>query len=196
MTRWVAAPLVALTMLTMSAWLGELEDTTELSARLAKSSESAPGETKRAAEEVEALPQLAELTTQQAHAFHALAEALDVSAERVVAFNDVLRQQRADLGDLAQSMSELDDPLDCVESTLVELRDSARRTPSAIGSISATLGAITGAQNKAIRHLQSINRKLAALGVLAGASGVEAPPGPRGAPVPIPTFEPSPLECE
>ena len=195
MTRWIAAPLVALTALMLSGFLSALEATTEESVRLAQSSASAPRTTSQAATQVETLPQLAELTTQQANAFKALADALALSAQRVEDFNGLLARQEGNLADLAESMGDVDAPLDCIDETLGDLLVSSRSTPRAIRAITTTLGGITDAQNKAIRHLKSLNRKLAALGVIARASGVDRPAGPGGAPPPIPDFEPQPLLC-
>lgn len=195
MNRWFAVPLVALFALTMSGFLSHLEDTTEASAALARSSASAPRTTGAAAAEVETLPQLAELTTQQANAFKALADALDLSAARVEDFNGLLEGQEKDLAELASSMGELDQPLDCIDETLADLLASSSATPRVVRAITATLGGITRSQNKAIRHLQSLNRKLAALGVLATATDVEAPRGPAGEPPDVEDFNPKPLEC-
>lgn len=195
MTRWIAAPLVALVALVLSGFLSELETMTEESAALARSSASAPRTTQEAAEEVEDLPQLAELTTQQANAFGVLADALEVSAQRVEDFNGLLADQQAGLADLARSMGAFDEPLDCIDRTLSDLLASSRATPGEVRAITATLSGITDAQNKAIRHLKSLNRKLAALGVLATATDVEPPRGPKDARLRIPDFEPRPLEC-
>ena len=195
MTRWIAAPLVALTALVFSGFLSELETMTEESAALARSSASAPRTTQAAAEEVEDLPQLADLTTQQAKAFAALADALEISAQRVEDFNALLAAQQGDLAELARSMASFDEPLDCVDRTLNDLLASSRATPGEVRAITTTLSGITDAQNKAIRHLKSLNRKLAALGALATASGVDPPRGPEGGPARIPDFDPRPLEC-
>ena len=195
MNRWIAMPLVALFALTMSGFLSQLERTTEASAALARSSKSAPRTTGAAAAEVEDLPQLAELTTQQANAFGALADALDLSAARVEDFNGLLEGQEGDLADMAAAMSQLAEPLDCIDETLADLLASSSATPRIVRAITSTLGGITESQNKAIRHLKSLNRKLAALGALATATDVDAPRGPSGEPPEVEDFNPRPLEC-
>lgn len=162
---------------------------------MAKSSESAPRTTGAAAREVRTLPQLAGLTNQQAAAFRALAVALESSAQRIVDFNGLVRDQGRDLATLADSMEGLDDPLNCLDETLEKLLVSSRATPGVVGGITVTMSSITEAQNKAIRHLKSINRKLTALGLVAAASGVEPPPPAPDAPVPMPDFDGKSLEC-
>ncbi|HYN36380.1 MAG TPA: hypothetical protein VEV82_05340 [Actinomycetota bacterium] len=195
MTRWIAAPVAALFALMMSGFLSDLQRTTELSVDMAKSSESAPRTTEAAAREVRTLPQLAELTNQQASAFRALAVALESSAKRIVDFNGLVRDQGQDLGELADSMAALDDPLNCLDETLETLLVSSRTTPRVVGGITDTMSSITDAQNKAIRHLKSINKKLTTLGLVVAASGVEPPPPAPDAPVPLPDFDGKSLEC-
>jgi hypothetical protein len=194
-TRWIALPLVALFALTMSGFVRDLERTTEQSAALAAASEEAPRTTGEAARQVESLPQLARLTEQQATAFRALSDALEVSAERVIDFNDSVRTQSSNLGTLLESMERLGDPLGCVDETLVRLLRASGATPEVVESIGGKMVLITAAQNKAIRHLKSINRKLTALGLAAGATGVEPPSSPPDAPAPELDFDPGAVEC-
>lgn len=72
--RWFVAPLIAAPFLTGSGFMNALERTTEASARLAETSEEAPERTASAAEGVEDLPRVADLTQQQADAFEILAD--------------------------------------------------------------------------------------------------------------------------
>ncbi len=186
MTRWGLALGGAALALTMSGWLSSLERTTEQSALLAESSKTAPRTTGAAEQEVSGLPAIADLTGRQAAAFDALADALEVSSQRVADFNDTLGSQIQGLGALRASMAALDDPISCVRGRLATLLSASARTPRALDRITAGLAAIRAAQNKSIRHLRSINRKLTALGPLATASGVEAPPVPDLRPPPQP----------
>lgn len=179
MTRWLIPPLIGALLLTGSGFLRSLETTTERSAALAASSESAPRSTSRAAEELAPLPVLADLTTHQAEAFEELAEALDLSAQRVFALNDTLAEQADGIERMTAGLEDLNDPLDCVRVNLARLRDQSRAVPSGIRGVETILQRIIGSQDKAIRHLKSINRKLAALGLVATASGVEPPPAPQ-----------------
>ena len=187
MTKWLIPPLLGALLLTGSGFLRALEATTERSASLAEASESAPRSTGRAVEELAPLPVLADLTTVQAEAFDQLAKALDLSAQRVFALNDTLADQSEGIDRMTQGLEELHDPLDCVRTNLIRLRDQSGAVPEGIRRVESYLGDIIGSQDKAIRHLRSINRKLAALGVVATASGVEPPPEPQIEP-------PSPVE--
>ena len=71
---------------------------------------------------------------------------------------------------------------------------SGEVTPS-IDQITVTLGRLIDSQNKSIRHTRSINRKLAALGVVATVQGVEPPPPAPDAPVPEGGSAPPGREC-
>jgi chromosome segregation ATPase len=195
MIRWIAAPLAGLMLFGGSAFLDALEKTTEESLALAEASEEAPETTAEAAGEVETLPAVAHLTEEQASAFRALADALEVSARRVAGFNEQLRTQSDGLGSLAGAMEKLDGSVKCIRTRLDSLLAASEATPPALEGVSDPLTFITAAQNKSIRHLKSINRKLAALGVVAVASGVEAPPPPDDAPPPEPGGTPRPLDC-
>jgi hypothetical protein len=177
-TRWLIPPLIGALLLTGSGFLRALETTTERSAALAESSESAPRSTGRAAAEVAPLPVLADLTTHQAEAFEELARALDLSAQRVFALNDTLAWQAEGIDAMTTALDGLHDPLDCAARNLDKLGRQSHAVPSGIRGVEEILWDIIGSQDKAIRHLRSINRKLAALGLVATASGVEPPPVP------------------
>ncbi|MEA2432619.1 MAG: hypothetical protein QOG54_76 [Actinomycetota bacterium] len=183
--RWLIAPLIAGFLFVTSGFLGSLESTTENSKELAAASEEAPGTTAEAANRVAPLPTLANLTTQQAAAFKELSDALDVSARRVFALNDALGRQATALDDLKGDLSALGDSVGCVSARLSDLNDTADRVAPAVNELTVILRSLVAAQDKAIRHLKSINRKLAALGAIATATDVEPPPPP-----PEPTFTP------
>ena len=186
MTKWLIPPLIGALLFTGSGFLSALETTTDRSAELAASSESAPRSTGRAVEELAPLPVLADLTTVQADAFDELAKALDLSAQRVFALNDTLADQADGIDRMTTGLEGLDEPLDCVSANLQRLRAQSRVVPGGIREVESILDDIIGSQDKAIRHLRSINRKLAALGLVATASGVEPPPAPDlGAPAPV-----------
>ena len=195
MTRWLALPISAAVLLMGSGFLSSLESTTEESARLAATSEEAPGETRAAAGEVARLPDVADLTSRQADAFRALADALEISAGRVEDFNSTLASQAGGLRDLRATILGLISPALCVERRLDSLLGATRSTPGAIGSISSSMNDIIDAQNKSIRHLKSINRKLTALGAVATASDVEPPPPPGDVPGPAATGSANPVTC-
>jgi hypothetical protein len=193
--RWIVAPLAGLLLFGGSAFLDALEQTTEESLALAEASEEAPVTTAEAAGEVETLPAVAQLTKEQAAAFRALAEALQVSADRIAGFNDTLAGQAEGLEALAAAMARVDGSVRCIRTRLDALLDASEATPPALAAVSDPLVGITSAQNKSIRHLKSINRKLTALGVVAVASGVEAPPPPEDAPAPEPGAAPEAVDC-
>ena len=195
MTRWLAAPLVAIFLFGGSAFLDALEKTTEESLALAESSEEAPKTTAEAAGQVKTLPAIAELTDQQASAFRGLSEALQVSSRRVADFNDTLRAQGEGLESLAEAMGDTDSSVDCVRDRLAALIQTTEATPLALGRVGDPLGSITDSQEKSIRHLKSINRKLKALGVVARTSGVEPPSPPGDAAPPEPGDKPRALDC-
>ncbi|MDQ3956055.1 MAG: hypothetical protein M3285_10970 [Actinomycetota bacterium] len=178
MNRWALAVAAAAVTLTMSGWLSALERTTEASAALAETSAQAPRSTREAATEVSSLPEIADLTERQATAFAALADALEISSDRVSNLNDTLRAQIGGLSDLAGTMGELGSPVSCVRGRLGSLLAASAETPAALARITDRMGAILAAQNKSIRHLKSINRKLAALAAVAAARDVPPPPRP------------------
>ena len=186
MTKWLIAPLIGAVLLSGSGFLRALEATTVTSEEMAAASRDAPRSTAEAAEEVGSLPALADITTYQAEAFDQLARALEMSARRVFALNDQLADQASGIEEMRSELADLDVPLDCVRSRIATLSDQGRDIPSGIRKVEAILERIIGSQDKAVRHLRSINRKLAALGVVATASGAEPPPLPDvEAPTPV-----------
>jgi hypothetical protein len=194
--RWIVAPLLAATALGLSGFLDALENTTESSAELARASSEAPRTTQRAAEELEGLPVLADLSVQQSDAFRALADALEVSARRAVSLNESVDAQARRLRGLASRLASLAPSIDCARSRLRGLVETSAGGPAILRAITSTLGRIIAAQDKSVRHLRSINRKLTALGVAAAASGVEPPPPPpAGAGGPRPGPPPGPRQC-
>ena len=178
--KWILAPLVAGFVLVSSAWLHELEQTTLTAAQLAEASRSAPRTTESAAEEVSTLPAVARLTHRQAVSFEALADALASSAERVRSLNDSIAGQVSSLGELRRALGGFDEFVSCAHRRLEALTSAADRVPQRLGSITTLLRRLSAAQLKSIRHLRSINRKLALLGVTADATDVEVPPIPEG----------------
>lgn len=189
--RWVVAPLVALLLLTGSGFMDALERTTDASALLSESSEEAPETTAEAARGVGPLPDIADLTEQQAEGLSALADALEVSAERVGALDSALGEQLDGLDALASDLEGLEPVMGCVAGRLKDLLAASDTVPNKVRALARILGGLIDSQDKSIRHLKSINRKLAALGVLASAQGVEPPPGP-GAPGDISPGAPPP----
>ena len=195
MTRWIVLPLVAALTMTTSGFLNALERTTRESTRLAEVSEGAPRTSQEATDEVKDLPLIAELTGRQAQAFTGLADALELSARRVRSFGTAVRQQVDGVKEVATAIEAMRPEIACVEDKLVALVEAGASSPALLSDMTATLRSVVSTQNKSIRHLKSINRKLAALGVVATASGVEAPPSPGGAPTPKPGAAPEPLAC-
>jgi hypothetical protein len=184
--RWLIAPLIAAIAFLGSGWLDALERTTKNSAALARTSEGAPEETQAAADAVGSLPTIADLTDQQASGFRALVEALKLSAERVLDLNATLDEQGRSLETLGGGLDLFRSPLQCVEERLEELVRASDSIPPALADIEATIGFLSRQQDRSIRHLKSINRKLAALGVVAAATDVKVPPPPGDAPPPSP----------
>jgi hypothetical protein len=74
----------------------------------------------------------------------------------------------------------------CVEARLRRLTQLTDDVPSRLRRTATTLVSLIDSQEKSIRHLRSINRKLALLGVAAEISDVKVPPLPRGDRVPEP----------
>ena len=176
--KWIVAPLIAALFLAGSGFMSSLERTTEASIRLADSSEEAPERTAEAAEDVGSLPQVANLTRQQADAFEILADALETSAGRVEDLNSTVAEQLDGLAALVGDIDALDPSVACVGRRLDALIAASSDGPRLIGQISGVLDTVNGSQKRSIRHLKSINRKLTALGLLADATGVESPPPP------------------
>ena len=193
--KWIVAPLLAAFVLVTSGFLNSLEDTTDATKELVASSREAPKTTAEAAEGVGSLPQIAELTTQQASALAALADALEASAERVSELNNSLGDQSADLAALSAGLGDVLPQVDCIKDRIVRLKSASGEVTPSIDQITATLGRLIDSQNKSIRHTRSINRKLAALGVVATAQGVEPPPQPSDAPAPEGGSAPPGREC-
>jgi hypothetical protein len=189
--RWVAIPLVAGLVFVTSGFLHELESTTKASAALARTSREAPQTALEGAREVEDLPVLASLTEQQARAFDALADALDVSARRVFSLTDLIDKQATSIDGLREVMRGLDLTSACVGARLRRLTQFTDDVPPRLRSIATTLVSLIDTQDKSIRHLRSINRKLTLLGVAAELSDVKVPPVPRGGRVPEPKVESS-----
>jgi hypothetical protein len=184
--KWVVIPLVAGLVFVTSGFLHELERTTKASAALARTSREAPQTALEGAREVDDLPVLASLTEQQARAFDALADALDVSARRVFSLTDLIDKQAASIGGLQGTMRGLGRTSTCVGARLRRLTKVTDDVPPRLRRITATLVSLIASQEKSIRHLRSINRKLALLGVAAEISDVMVPPLPRGGRVPEP----------
>ena len=187
MTKWLIPPLIGAVLFTGSGFLRALEATTDTSAEMAAASREAPRSTAASAEELDSLPAIADLTTHQAEAFDQLAGALEMSAQRVFALNDRLVEQADGIAQMRSGLSELHAPLSCVRARIARLAEQGRTVPAGIRRVETILERIIGSQDKAIRHLRSINRKLTALGIVATASGVEPPPQPD-------VDEPAPVE--
>lgn len=193
--RLLAPPLAALVILGGSGFLHELERTSRASIAYARSSRTAPSETEAALQGVADLPASARFTRRQAEAFESLADALEVSLTRVETLGGSLDDQIATLEELRSGLGELSSPLGCIHDRLDRLVRVSTRGPTVLGDIGGEVDEISAAQVESLRHLRSINRKLAALGLVATASGVEAPPPPGGAPAPAPGLAPAPLDC-
>ena len=184
--KWLIAPLVAASIFCGSAWLDALERTTLQSAALARSSRSAPEETRAAAEGVESLPRVARLTQQQADGFQALVDALSVSAQRVKDLNGSIEEQGRSLDTMRIALGRFQGPMRCVETRLERLVAASGDIPPSLRDIQDTIRELSRQQERSLRHLKSINRKMAALGVVATATDVKAPPPPGNATTPGP----------
>jgi uncharacterized coiled-coil protein SlyX len=193
--RWIVAPLIAALLLCGSGFMRALEDTTRASIALARSSESAPKTTEAAVDEVETLPTVADLTDRQATAMAALADALEVSSQRVRDLNESVADQSSSLAKLTTAIDAFDKTIGCIETRLRMLLEASGAAPPRLGAIAATVAELRAAQEKSIRHLRSINRKLSGLGVAAAATDVEAPPPPGDAPAPAAGDPPGDLPC-
>lgn len=193
--RWSIPPLVAALLLTGSGFLDSLERTTEASLALSEASLDAPRTTAEAAEELAVLPQIADVTEQQASAMRALADALEGSAQRVRDLDSGLDRQSSELRALQDAIDAIRPDVTCVRARLERLVSVSAGVPSAIGALGDVLEGSIAAQNKSIRHMRSINRKLTALGVVAAAQEVEAPPPPGTASAPGPGDAPPGKEC-
>ena len=192
---WLIPPLAALVFLGASGFLHELERTSVASIAYARSTRDAPEETEASLEGVADLPESATFTRRQAEAFTALADALEVSHQRVRTLGSSIDEQIATLVELQDGLRELGSPLGCIGDRLDRLVTVSSRGPGVIDDIGGEIDELSAAQRVALRHLRSINRKLSALGLVATASGVEAPPPPGDAPAPAPGIAPAPLDC-
>ena len=195
MICWLVAPLLAAFVFMGSGLLGALEATTERSAALARSSEEAPRDTRLAADEVEIVPDIAAVTTQQADAFKALADALDLSAERVFALRETLDEQATGLEDAKAALNRIRTAATCVERRLEDLGSVTGTVPTQVNGVASIIRSLVASQDKSLRHLKSINRKLTALGVAAKAQGVERPPSPNVDTPDLPEATLEPLPC-
>lgn len=193
--KWVVAPLIAALFFAGSGFMNALERTTGASVRLAESSKEAPERTAAAAEDVGTLPQVADLTREQAVAFEILADALETSAHRVDELNDTVAEQLGSLSTLVGDIDALDPSVACVGRRLRALIVASGEGPRLIGRISGVLAAVNGSQERSLRHLKSINRKLVALGLVATATGVKPPPPPGQPPAPEPGNPPAGRSC-
>lgn len=193
--RWLIAPLIAVMLLGTSGFLHELEEMTEASVAMAEAGREAPAATRKAAENVEQLPVIAELTTRQAGAFATLADALEVSARRVFSLNETLDEQATAIDDLIAAIHGLSEPLGCVEERLRKLTRLARDVPPRLREIPPIIDRLIAAQEKSIRHLRSINRKLTAFGAVARASRVRVPPAPKAPDIDTAVEEPPARAC-
>jgi hypothetical protein len=193
--KWIVAPLVAALLVVTSGYLSALEDTTDATEDLVASSREAPKTTAEAAAGVGTLPQIAALTTQQSSALKALADALEASAERVADLNGSIDDQSANLGRLGDGLADVVPQVDCIRSRITRLQRASDDVAPSLDAITATLGRLIASQDRSIRHTRSINRKLAALGVVATIQGVEPPPPPSEAPAPEAGQAPPGREC-
>jgi len=193
--RWLAPPLVAAVALVGSGFLSSLEHSADSSLRLAEATGRAPRSTGEAAEELGALPEVARLTSRQAELAGALVEALRVSAGRLRDVNRSLGAQAEDLASLAGAIDALDPRLSCIRERTADLVAASGTAPGELRSISGELERVLRWQEKALRHLRSINRKLAALGVVAAATGVQPPSLPGVTPAPQPDEQPRGIPC-
>ena len=172
--RWLAAPLAGLVIFMGTGFVSALSDTTRRSATLAASAEDAPKDTASAEEETAQLPTVAEMTGRQADAFDELVTALQQTGEQVKTLNSQLRGQSSGLAELKGATESLVAPLRCSSrrlSTLIETSDDA---PPQLAEAVALMRALTSLQERSLKHLRSINRKLAAFEALAVATSAEA----------------------
>lgn len=195
MIRWIAAPLAAAVLFVGSGYLRTLETSTEASVRLAGTTERAPASTQEAVTQLAPLPEVAALTGRQADLAEALAEALQASADRLGKVNGSLQEQTTSLSTLLETVEALDPRMACIRDRTEDLLTASRLPPRALEEIASVLQGVLPWQDKSVRHLRSINRKLAALGVAAVATGVEPPDPPPPAEPPGAGSEPPPVPC-
>lgn len=193
--KWLAFPLVALSLLGWSGFMNRLEATTVASTALAEASETAPQDTREAAANVAPLPEVAKLTTRQADAFKALGDALQLSAQRVFRLNDTLDTQATQITGIVTGIGDIEAALGCVGGRLRGLLGVSRKVPPKVDAIRGILSSVEATQRRSIRHLKSINRKLTALGVVARASDVKTPPAPEVPTIDLPGGNARPIGC-
>ena len=176
--RWIAAPLIALLVFLGSGFVSSLARTTKLSAALAASAEEAPQSTGDAARQTSGLPIAARLTGRQADAFDELVTALKTTAEQVGQLDRTLTSQSQEMVDLHTATASLRAPLGCAAKRLRALAEASATTPERLEEATRIIGSLIELQDRSVKHLRSINRKLAALGALATATDTEPLPRP------------------
>ena len=177
--RWIAIPLSALVLFAGAGFASQLSRTTHVSAALAASAREAPITTKEAAQQTAGVPEIARLTGKQAAAFDGLVGAIRETSRRVEHLNEVLGAQSRGIPRLRDAVLRLHPHLACAERRLKVLIATSASAPSRLTDARAIVAALIGLQDRSAKHLRSINRKLAALGVVADASSVQPldPPG-------------------
>ena len=119
----------------------------------------------------------------------------EASAERVTDLNSSIDTQSEDLEALGDGLADVVPQVDCIRERIVRLQRASDDVAPSLDAITGTLERLIASQNKSIRHTRSINRKLAALGVVATLEGVEPPPPPPEAPAPQGGSAPPGREC-
>jgi hypothetical protein len=160
-------------MFTGAGFVSTLADTTRVSAALAASAEKAPKDTAAAAEQTGALPTVAEMTGRQADAFDELVTALRQTGEQVKKLDSQLELQVSGLGNMRRATDALAAPLDCNNDLLAALVAASEGAPSRLAEAADVIRDMVELQDRSIKHLRSINRKLAALDLLATATSAE-----------------------
>jgi hypothetical protein len=170
----LAAPLAALVVFTGAGFVSTLSDTTRVSAALAASAEKAPKDTAAAADQTGALPTVAEMTGRQADAFDELVAALRRTGAQVKKLDSQLSLQAGGLRRMKRATDGLTAPLLCNNELLGDLVAASEDAPAQLTEAAGLIRAMVTLQDRSIRHLRSINRKLAALDLLATATTSEA----------------------
>jgi hypothetical protein len=181
--RWIAAPLAAFVILMGAGFISALSETTTRSAGLTASAEDAPKDTASGAEETATLPTVADMTGRQADAFDELVDALQQTGEQVKTLNARLRGQSIGLARMKTTTSSLLEPLRCSSRRLTALIETSDDAPPQLTEAVTLLQDLISLQDRSLKHLRSINRKLSALEALAVATSAE--PLPRPAPLEI-----------
>jgi hypothetical protein len=184
--RWIAIPLGALVLFVGAGFASQLSRTTHVSAALAASAREAPRSTSEAARQTAGLPLIAKLTGKQATAFDGLVGAIRETSHRVQHLNAVLRAQSQGIPLLREAVLRLRPDLACAQKRLEILVRASGAAPRMLAEARTIVGSLVALQDRSAIHLRSINRKLAAFGVLADASSTQplAPPSPLGISVP------------